>query len=47
MDEVWTGDVTEIASHSLLLFMNVETRQIVGHLVKPRGSITSEDCVDI
>lgn len=42
--EAWTSDVTEVGGYSVLTIINMATRQVLGHLVKPRGSITGGDC---
>ena len=47
LDEVWTADVTELGSHSLLVYVDQTTRQVVGHLLRPRGKLTTRDCVDL
>ena len=35
--EVWTGDVTELSTYSLLLYVDMTTRQIIGHLLRKKG----------
>lgn len=47
IDEVWTGDVTELSTYSLLLYVDMTTRQIIGHLLRKKGLITGNDCAEL
>ena len=45
--EAWTADETIIQQWSILSIMTMATRQVLGHIVMPRGSITGKNCADL